>query len=64
MLANLVPSLRDIGYMEACMDWFLIYREHGDMVDLCEQIDKSQIDEIRIWSEESKNVLFVEISKL
>lgn len=38
LIANFVPSLRDVGYMECFMDWWLVYRSAADMNLLTGQI--------------------------
>ena len=61
VIANFLPTIRDIGYMEACMDWFLIYRDRIDMIGLTELIDQSSIREIRVKVEENQNIIFLEV---
>jgi extracellular factor (EF) 3-hydroxypalmitic acid methyl ester biosynthesis protein len=61
VIANFLPTIDDIGYMEACMDWFLIYRDRFEMMGLTEFIDQSEIDEVTISVEENKNIVFLEV---
>ncbi|MFN9640387.1 MAG: hypothetical protein ACK56W_10250 [Pirellula sp.] len=61
VIANFLPSIDDIGYMEACMDWFLIYRDRFEMMGLTELIDQSDIHEVKISVEENKNIVFLEV---
>lgn len=63
VLANFMPTIRDIGYMEACMDWFLIYRDRQAMASLLDRIPPSELGDVRIWAEENQNVVFIEIEK-
>lgn len=37
MVANFSPDLPDAGYMEAFMDWWLVYRDEHDLRQLCQK---------------------------
>lgn len=63
IVANFLPGVRDIGYMETFMDWNLIYRGRGDMIDLAADIPEAEISEIRLISEEEKNIIFLEVKR-
>ncbi len=63
MVANFLPGVRDVGYMEAYMDWQLVYRTRQDMADLTAEIPESEIREVRIFSEEQRNIVFLEVRK-
>ncbi|MEZ4417968.1 MAG: class I SAM-dependent methyltransferase [Gemmatimonadota bacterium] len=38
VVANFLPQPVDVGYMEACMDWYLIYRDERGMQALVEDV--------------------------
>ncbi len=61
VIANFLPDIDDIGYMEACMDWFLIYRDRFEMMGLTELIDQSEIHKVTISVEENRNIIFLEV---
>ena len=61
VIANFLPTMDDIGYMEACMDWFLIYRDRFEMMGLTELIEQSEIQEIRVTVEENQSIVFLEV---
>jgi extracellular factor (EF) 3-hydroxypalmitic acid methyl ester biosynthesis protein len=61
VVANFLPTIEDIGYMEACMDWFLIYRDRFEMMGLTESIVQSAIQEIRVSVEENQSIVFLEV---
>lgn len=63
VIANFLPEIRDIGYMEMFMDWHLIYRDRTDMLGLASQIPVSAIGEIRLVAERNDNIIVIEISK-
>ena len=63
VVANFMPGIRDIGFMETFMDWKLIYRTRQDMVDLTMEIDESEIRDLAIFAAENRNIIFLKISK-
>lgn len=63
LVANFLPGVRDIGYMEAFMDWTLVYRSRSDMVDLTMDIPEDDVKEIRIVSEECRNIVFLTLTR-
>ncbi len=63
LVANFLPDIRDIGYMETFMDWNLIYRTRRDMVDLTMDIPEEEVKEVMIVSEEHKNIVFLQLTR-
>ncbi len=61
LLANFSPNLADIGYMEICMDWNLIYRDESDMLDVAAEIpwDAGR----RMYRDEGNNIVYLEITR-
>ena len=63
IVANFLPDVRDIGYMETFMDWNLIYRGRGDMIDLAADLPESELREVQLVSEECKNIIFMQVTR-
>jgi extracellular factor (EF) 3-hydroxypalmitic acid methyl ester biosynthesis protein len=63
LLANFLPGILGIGYMETFMDWKLVYRTRREMLDLSMNIPQREIRDIKIFAEENQNILFLEITK-
>jgi len=63
LIANFLPGIRDVGYMEAIMDWNLVYRSRKDMIELTQDLPESAIEKLELWSEEALNILFLRITK-
>jgi len=63
LVANFLPGILDVGYMESFMDWKLIYRDRGDMIRLADDIPQEQIRDIRIVAEENQNIIFLLVTK-
>src|SRR6202011_3337134 len=43
LLANFLPNIRDCGFMEAVMDWWLTYRTEHDLEGLLEEIPSEMV---------------------
>jgi len=63
VVANFMPGIRDVGYMEAFMDWKLIYRTRHDMTDLTMEIEEPEIRDLSLFTEESRNIIFLRLTK-
>jgi len=63
LIANFLPGILDVGYMESFMSWKLIYRDRGAMIQLADEIPQEQIREIRIVAEENQNIIFLLVTK-
>ena len=63
VVANFMPGIRDVGYMEAFMDWRLIYRTRHDMADLTWEIEEPEIRDLSLFTEESRNIIFLRLTK-
>jgi extracellular factor (EF) 3-hydroxypalmitic acid methyl ester biosynthesis protein len=63
LVANFLPSVRDIGYMEAFMDWHLIYRTRQEMIDLIDELPQAKIKNVQLFAEENQNIIFVMVTR-
>ena len=43
LVGNCTPDCRDIGYMQAIMDWRLLYRDEAQMRSLASHVDPSRV---------------------
>ncbi|MFP7288228.1 class I SAM-dependent methyltransferase [Shouchella clausii] len=64
LIANWLPNTPAIGYMEAVLDWWLIYRNKKQMQELVEDIPKENINHVDIFIEKNEVVVFLEIEKV
>ena len=62
-MISAIPGIRDVGYMEAFMDWRLIYRTRHDMTDLTMEIEEPEIRDLSLFTEESRNIIFLRLTK-
>ncbi len=63
LVANFLPGVRDIGYMETFMGWDLIYRSRIEMMDLTLGIPEEDVKEVTVHSEEFRNIVFLQLTK-
>lgn len=63
LIANFLPNIPCIGFMEAVGDWWLIYRNKEQMQELISKIPKEHINNVDIFVEKNQNIIFVEIEK-
>ncbi len=65
-IANFMPDIADVGFMEAVMDWWLIYRDAAGMCALAADglaNVASQVASVRTFQEVEGNVVFLEAVK-
>ena len=63
LIANFAPNLRDIGYLEAFMDWRLIYRDEAEVERFASTIPGNEIGGMKTFREENGNIVFLEITR-
>jgi extracellular factor (EF) 3-hydroxypalmitic acid methyl ester biosynthesis protein len=63
VVANFLPGIRDVGFMEAYMDWRLIYRTRRGMVEVTMEIDESELRDLTLFTEENRNIIFARLTK-
>jgi extracellular factor (EF) 3-hydroxypalmitic acid methyl ester biosynthesis protein len=63
VVANFLPGIPDLGYMESYMAWMLIYRTRLEMMSISAEIPQELIRDIRIFAEENQNIIFLQITK-
>jgi extracellular factor (EF) 3-hydroxypalmitic acid methyl ester biosynthesis protein len=63
LLANFAPSLPDIGYLETCMDWRLIYRAEADLAAMVDEIPSEAIGNVRMYRDSSGHIVFIAVDR-
>ncbi len=59
-IANFMPEIPDRAFMEAYMDWWLIYRDEPQMMDLAQALPVSELARVRTFVEHDENIVFLE----
>lgn len=63
LIANCLPDISSAAYMEAYMDWWLIYRTKAELLRITERVPECEMASILLYLDELQNVGFVEIER-
>jgi extracellular factor (EF) 3-hydroxypalmitic acid methyl ester biosynthesis protein len=63
LIPNFLTNLRDTGYMEAFMDWHLIYRDHDDMRALAATLPQGAVASTEIFGDPDDAITFLLVNK-
>src|SRR5262249_41083041 len=63
LVPNFLKAHRDVGYMEAFMDWHLIYRDHADMTALAASLPRASVADCRVFDDPDETITFLLVSK-
>jgi hypothetical protein len=63
LIPNFLTGVRDVGYMEAFMDWRLIYRDHSDMMALAATLPQSAIKGSQVFDDNDDAITCLLVSK-
>lgn len=59
VVANFVPDIPDAGYMEACMDWYLIHRSESQLRALHRSLPPELRGELQTFQDPDRNIAFL-----
>ncbi len=63
LVTNFVHGIRDVGYLEAFMDWHLDYRNAADMFALSSTLPEGEVADRRTFAEESGGIVFLAVRR-
>ena len=63
LIPNFLAGARDSGYMEAFMDWHLIYRGHDEMQALAAALPSREAAKYEIFDDDDDTMTFLLVSK-
>lgn len=63
LVTNFVHGIRDVGYLEAFMDWRLNYRNAADMFALASTLPEEEVADRRTFAEESGGIVFLAVRR-
>lgn len=63
LLANFLPDIPEVGYMESFMDWHLIYRSDAAMLDVIRSVNREEVAQVRQFHDPHDNIAYVELRK-
>jgi len=62
-IANFQPDIPNVGFMEALMDWWLIYRTPAEILALAAGLPNEEVAGVRAFAETENNIVFLEVQK-
>ena len=63
LLANFLPSSSSTAFMEAYMNWWLIYRTKTEMLTLVNTLPEEEMGQCHLFTEENENIVFLEVER-
>jgi len=63
IVANFLPDVISLGYMETFMGWPLIYRNDEEMADIAANLPAGQLASEQIYRDAHEHVVFLEVTK-
>ncbi len=63
LIPNFLKGIADSGYMEAFMDWSLIYRDHAEMRGLAAGLPADQIADLQVFNDPDDTIAFLLVTK-
>jgi hypothetical protein len=64
LIPNFLTGLRDAGYMEAFMDWRLIYRNQSDMMALAAALPRNSVADCQVFDDSDDAITFLLVTKV
>jgi hypothetical protein len=63
LIPNFLSGIAEAGYMEAFMDWHLIYRNHAQMVELMAAVPTEQVARMEVFNDPADTIAFLVVKK-
>jgi extracellular factor (EF) 3-hydroxypalmitic acid methyl ester biosynthesis protein len=63
LIPNFVDSAADVAYMEAFLDWQLIYRDEDELLSLASLLPREELGSVEVFREKHGNVCVLEITR-
>ena len=63
LVANFLPDIRDSGYMEGFMDWWLVYRDEATISELAEAVPSGELEARTTNVDENGNVVYLKLRR-
>jgi len=63
IIPNFAKGMPEQGYMEAFMDWYLIYRDEAQVFGFMAELDMNFVENYDIYTDPSGNVLYLKVNK-
>lgn len=64
LIANFLPDIEDVGYMESFMDWHLIFRTEAELLGVFSAVPRDEIGNVELSRDPYDNIAFAEVRRL
>jgi extracellular factor (EF) 3-hydroxypalmitic acid methyl ester biosynthesis protein len=61
LISNAINTVKDAGYMELYMDWWLVYRNVEEVPSLLSRLRADEIAGVRQWVQDTAHFVFLEV---
>lgn len=58
LIANFLPGIADVGYMETFMDWHLIFRSREEVAEIMREASGDAISDLSVFTDPDENIAF------
>ncbi|HEX8821950.1 MAG TPA: class I SAM-dependent methyltransferase [Archangium sp.] len=63
LVGNFAARTPDAGYLEAFMDWWLIYRDDNQVRAFASEIDPSELAKVEMFRDSTQNVIYMALTR-
>ncbi len=63
LVANILPTVPEAGYMEAIMDWWLVYRTVDQLAAVADSIPRAEIASLNTFADPHNCIAFLELTR-
>jgi extracellular factor (EF) 3-hydroxypalmitic acid methyl ester biosynthesis protein len=63
LLPNFLPDIEDLAYMDAVMDWHLVYRNECDMLGLAATLPRDRVRRLQLSNDPARNIVFLRVDR-
>lgn len=63
LVANFASDIPEAGYMEAFMDWNLIYRSETEVTRWISGINDKEISDCNVWRDPNGSIIYLEVQR-
>jgi protein-L-isoaspartate O-methyltransferase len=63
LVTNFLEGIKDVGYMEAFMDWRIHHRDAAEMFALTGDLPEDEIEDRRTFAEETGGIVFLAVRR-
>lgn len=63
LIANFTPATQDAAFMEAVMDWYLVYRTPAQVRALAQSLPQHEVGAVEQFSDENRHITYLRVEK-